>query len=114
VFRSDAQLARVCRAFCARARLGRLWTEAGPTDEAMALLQNDGGALSSGERMVILVAWSLWNGQGHVMVADAIHRLDGMSLAMLGKLMVAGARGSDAVEAWLAEQENRRRGVGHA
>jgi hypothetical protein len=111
VFRSDAQLARVCRAFCARARLGRLWTEAGPTDEAMALLQSDGGPLSSGERMVILIAWSLWNGQGHVTVADALHRLDGMSLAMLGKLMVAGARGSEAIDAWLAEtEESLRRG----
>jgi hypothetical protein len=77
----------------------------------MALLQSDGGHLSSGERMVILIAWSLWNGQGHVTVADALHRLDGMSLAMLGKLMIAGARGSEAIDAWLTEtEESLRRG----
>jgi hypothetical protein len=77
----------------------------------MELLQRDGGALSSGERMVILIAWSLWNGQGHVTVADALHRLDGLTLAMLGKLMVAGARGSEAIDAWLAEvEESLRRG----
>ncbi len=111
MFRSDAQLARVCRAFCARARLGRLWTEEGPTDEAMALLESDGGALSSGERAVVLIAWSLWNGQGHVTVADVLHRLDGTSLTMLGKLMVAGARGSEAIDAWLTEtEESLRRG----
>lgn len=109
MFRSDAQLARVCWAFCARARLGRLWTEEGPTDEAMALLESDGGALSSGERAVVLIAWSLWNGQGHVTVADALHRLDGTSLTMLGKLLLAVAGGGSAIDAWLAETEDRLR-----
>lgn len=71
----------------------------------MALLESDGGALSSGERAVVLIAWSLWNGQGHVTVADALHRLDGTSLAMLGKLLVAVASGDSAIDAWLAETE---------
>ena len=114
MFSSELQRARVCRAFCARARLAELWTENGPTSEARALLENDGGALSSGERLVILIAWSLWSGCNHVGLGDVVCNLDSTSLSMLGKLMVAGARGSDAVEAWLTEQENHRRGVGHA
>ena len=113
MFRSDAQLARVCRAFCGRARLGRLWTEDGPTDEAMAVLENDGGALSSGERIVVLIAWSLWNGQGRVTVADVLHRLDSTSLVMLGKLLLAVAAGGSTIDAWLAETEERLR-RGHA
>ena len=49
VFGSDEQLARVCRAFCSRARLAELWTSEGPTAQAMSLLDRDGGPLSSGE-----------------------------------------------------------------
>ena len=106
MFRSDAQLARVCRAICGRARLGRLWTPAAPTDEAMALLESDGGPLSSGERIVVLIAWSLWNGHGQVTVADVLHRLDGRTLVMLGKLLLAVASGGSAIDACLAETED--------
>ena len=114
MFSSELQRARVCRAFCARARLAELWTDEGPTTEATALVERDGGALSSGERMVILIAWSLWSGCSHVSLGEVFCNLDSTSLTMLGKLMIAGARGSEAVEAWLAEHENCRRNVGHA
>jgi hypothetical protein len=85
--------------------MAELWSSQGPTDEAMALLETDGGPLSSGERMLLMIAWSIWNGRGHVTVADVLHRLDGTSLVMLGKLLVAAGRGGDSIDAWLAETE---------
>jgi hypothetical protein len=116
VFSSDEQLARVCRAFCSRARLSELWTSEGPTAQAMSLLERDGGPLSSGERMVLLVAWSIWNGSGHLSLSDVLHQLDGISLAMLGKLLLAAAQGGGAIDAWIieAEEMTRRRQPGHA
>jgi len=114
VFSSELQRARVCRAFCARARLGDLWTDERPTAEAMALVERDGGPLSSGERLLLLLAWSIWSGDGPVSVGDALASMDGVSLAMLGKLMTAAAQGSSAVDAWLTEHENGKRSVGHA
>jgi hypothetical protein len=80
------------------------------------LAERDGAFLSSGERLVLLVAWSLWNGCSHVTVGEVFFNLDSTSLAMLGKLMIAGARGSEAIDEWLAEAEkvSQRRNTGRA
>ena len=51
MFRSDAQLARACRVLCEGVRLEGMWTEAGPSETAIALMEADGGPLSSGERI---------------------------------------------------------------
>ena len=116
MFSSDEQLARVCRAVCSRARLAELWTSDGPTVQATDLLERDGGPLSSGERMVLLVAWSIWNGSGQVTVGDVLRQLDGVSLTMLGKLMLAAGQGGGAIDAWIVEAEAmiRCRQSGHA
>jgi hypothetical protein len=114
VFSSESQLSRVCRAFCARARLSQLWTEEGPTTQARDLAEHSGGPLSCGERLLLLVAWSLWSACSHV-----FYNLDGTSLVMLGKLMIAaGQGGGAAIDAWLVEAEKviqqRKVGVGRA
>jgi hypothetical protein len=66
VFRDDEQLSRACRALLASVRHAELWTRSGPTPEAMALLERDGGPLSSGERIVLLAAFAFWNGSGRL------------------------------------------------
>ena len=115
MFSSESQLIRVCRAICSRARLAELWTSDGPTAQATDLLERDGGPLSSGERMVFLVAWSIWNGSGHVTVGDVLRQLDSVSLTMLGKLMLAAGQGGGAIDAWIVEAEElTRRRHGHA
>jgi len=117
VFSSESQLSRVCRAFCARGRLTELWTEAGPTVLARDLAERGGGPLSSGQRLLLLVAWSLWSACSHVTVGEAFYNLDSTSLTMLGKLMIAGGQGGgDAIEAWLVEAEKviQRRKPGRA
>jgi hypothetical protein len=109
VFRSDAQLARVCGALCARVGMGELWTPDGPSDRATALLETGGGPLSSGERVMLLVAWAVWNGDEGARFGDVIHRLDGRCLVALGTLLIAVAGGGAAVDEWLAKMERERR-----
>jgi hypothetical protein len=105
VFRSEAQLARACRALCERVRLDEMWTEEGPTEAAIELMEKDGGPLSSGERVVLLASWAIWNGHDGARFADVIYRLDGRNLVALGTLLVAVAGGGAAIDAWLAKME---------
>jgi hypothetical protein len=83
---------------------------------ARDLAEHGGGPLSSGERLLLLVAWSLWSACNHVTVGEVFYNLDSRSLTMLGKLMIAAGRGAEAIEAWLAETEEvmQRRQSGHA
>jgi hypothetical protein len=103
MFRDDRQLARACRALLTTARLERLWTEAGPTEEASELLAADGGPLSSGERVVLLAAWAFWNGSGGLTLAEVVERLDGEPAEVLCFLVMASKYGAEAVDDWLAE-----------
>src|SRR5262245_52613589 len=74
--RADKQLARACRALLATVHLERLWTEYGPTPEASELLEADGGPFSSGQRIVLLAAWTFWNGSGGRRLADVLEQFD--------------------------------------
>ncbi len=98
------RLSKVCLALLGRVRLARLWTEKGPTQEARELLDQNGGPLSSGERVVLLVAWALWNGAGNLTVAELVERLFGSHLAAIGTLLVSMSHGRDGIDDWLAVQ----------
>lgn len=100
MFRDDRQRAAVCRAVCEQAGL-HLWTDDGPTERGKALLPQEGGPMSTGERIMFLAAWALWNGHGTVLLADVVDRLDEPNIECLGSLLVALAHGSDAVDEWL-------------
>lgn len=113
MFRSEAQRARACRALCARARLPWMWTEAGPSEQAIETMEANGGPLSSGERVVALSAWAFWNGHDGVSLADVIERLDGPNLRAIAGLMLALDGGGAEIEQWLAgiEGELEREGL---
>ena len=108
MFYDDKQLARACRALLATVRLGHLWDEHGPTEEAAALLEADGGPLSTGERVMFLAAWAFWNRSGGLMLAEVLDRLDLELVEDLCFLVMASKYGADAVDDWLAEHEPRR------
>lgn len=99
MWRDDRQRARACSALLATVRLGRLWTLDGPTDEALRLLEANGGPLSSGERVVVLSAFALWNGSGGLTLAEILDVLDPARAEALCTLVVAVQRGT--VEEWL-------------
>ena len=105
MFRSEAQLARVCRALCERVRLDGMWTDAGPTETAIALMESNGGPLSSGERIVLLAAWAVWNSHDGARFADVIYRLDGRNLVAIGTLLIAVASSGAAIDTWLEKMD---------
>ena len=106
-FRSDAQLAQVCRALCRRAGLAQLWTIEGPTPQAIALLHADGGHLSRGERIIFLSAWAFWNSAPNLSLADVTSGLDAQGTIAVASLMLAVAHGAAAIDAWLATIDTR-------
>ena len=60
-FKNDVQLSGFCAAVLGQRLAGNLWSPQGPTREAVRLYQEDGGYLSSGERVLLLAAFSFWN-----------------------------------------------------
>jgi hypothetical protein len=101
MFRDDAQLARCCRALMAQARMEKLWTVAGPTPHALELLDANGGPLSSGERIMLLVTFAFWNGRGELRFAEIVETLDVEPTGAVCLLLTAVKRGADQVDAWL-------------
>lgn len=78
-----------------------------PRKHAVELLEAGGGPLSSGERIVLLTAFSVWNGAGDAKIGNTVHRLDNKNLAAIGSLMVAVAGGMHAVDRWILDMEGR-------
>ena len=99
--RDDKQLAAVCIAVCRRIPEDvELWTLDGPAELAKRWRKRS--PLSSGERVLLLVAWALWNNSTpRILFADVVHSLSGDNLAFLGGLLVALAGGSEAIDGWL-------------
>jgi hypothetical protein len=95
MLRADQQLARACRALLASVRLERLWTEDGPTPEASRLIEAPGGVLSSGQRIVLLAAWTFWNGSGGPKLAEVLEQFDSDPMAAL-RFLVMASRSSEA------------------
>lgn len=108
-FRDHHQASRAIRVLLSVVpRMDRLWTDSGPTTEAVDLCTARGGyragALSHRERTMLLAAFDLWNGQGLVPLA-AILDLPPDSLEMVGALLRAIARGHGAIDDWLMAAE---------
>jgi len=82
-----------------------MWTDGGPTETAIALMEANGGPLSSGERIVLLAAWAVWNGHDGARFADVVYRLDGRNLVALGTLLIAVASSGAAIDTWLEKMD---------
>jgi hypothetical protein len=101
MFRDDLQLANCCRALLAQVRLERLWTNAGPTSEALSLLDRDGGPLSSRERIMLLAAFAFWNGRGGLRLAEILETLDLQPTKAICALAIAVKHGAEHVDSRL-------------
>lgn len=103
MFRDDQQASAAIRALLSTARLGHLWTSSGPTPQASQWLAQDGGPLSSGERVLLLTAWTLWNGEGGIGLGDIVDFLDRERTGALCLLVLAIQDGPAAVDEWLED-----------
>lgn len=108
-FATDAQMNEALHVLLARVRLQRLWTSQGPTDEACDLLQARGGPLSSGERVMLLAAFDIYNGFGALPFERLVNTLGAEHLRAVCGLVVARAEGGPAVEAWIESQQSAPR-----
>lgn len=108
MFKSDRQIARAIRVLLAPLHLGDLWTDAGPTESAVELREEDGAALSSGERTMVLAAWAFWSGNAPTLRFDALLGLDNVNTEALCSLLVVVTQGEAAIEEWIARPEARR------
>lgn len=103
MFRNDRQRCAVAYVLLDSLHMGHLWSVEGPTEEACRLLKRRGGPLSSGEGLVLLAAFDLWNGEGRADFSELLYRLDDTRLHLLGSLLIALGSGSAGVDRWLAE-----------
>lgn len=133
IVRDDVQRARLCRALLAvcmtRSEVDELFADGvggpligdrvrvprppGPTWLAERLLDDDGGRLTSGDRLMFLIAWELWtHGDGRLrdwrgapLFADLFH-LDGDNLGRVAELLAVLSDYNHAgADEWLAEIE---------
>lgn len=103
MFRDDRQICSAMRVLLGSVGLERLWTDAGPTDEALELLEARGGPLSHGEQLMLLVAFDFWNGHGEAELGDLLAVFDAERIELVASLMIASAKGASAVDRWLEE-----------
>ncbi len=69
--------------------VARLWGASGPTQQACELLDQGGGYLSSGERVLLRAAFDLWNGRGACQVGDLLDTLDEKRLRAVAVALLA-------------------------
>jgi hypothetical protein len=102
-FRDARQVAEVCRVLLGRADLRGLWTDAGPTEAARALL-SDARSLQPDQAITLKTAWRLWSGS--LEVTRELADLPDNLASALGALDQAMTRGPTGIDRWL-ETEKR-------
>lgn len=106
MFRNEAQQCRAIRLLLATVGLEHLWTDRGPTQQALEALKSS--PLSSGEQLLLRCAFDLWSGEGEVLLhRDIIGKLDFARAQKLLSLALAVVSGAEAIDNWIAEQEHR-------
>jgi hypothetical protein len=101
MFSSDSQKAAVCKVLVGMVGRGDLFTDEGPTDEAISLFGEEGASLAEGdERTICLTALALWNGDGGPTIGD-LRKLAPANLVAVGSLMRCIPEGPDQIDNWL-------------
>jgi hypothetical protein len=107
-FRDTKQQSQACYLLLDSIGLRRFWNKGGgPTGEAAELLGDikDGNPclLSSGEILILRVAFDFWNKTGKAEIGDLYDILDEKSCALVVELIFARSRDHKAVDTWLAK-----------
>jgi ABC-type transport system involved in cytochrome bd biosynthesis fused ATPase/permease subunit len=104
MFKDDQQASLCCRALLRRVRLEHLWEEDGPTKRAVEMIEQ-GSPLSSGEDLMLRIAFDLWNARGNATVGRVCAVLDDDHTEAVCSLLIARARGGQAIVNWLARYD---------
>lgn len=111
MFQNVRQQGTVCAVLTQRLRGGPFWSAKGdaeyvprPTKAARTALKS---GMSTGEILMLRVAWAVWNSgipNAKVDFGAMLDTLDHRNLAMIGNLLVAlSAHGSRAIDAWIRQ-----------
>jgi len=79
-----------------------LFTDNGPTKRAAKLFRVRGGPCSTGETIMLELAFAVWNGQSmdaSLSFGD-LFRLDSVNLRAVGEMLAAAAAGAGDLDAW--------------
>lgn len=99
-FRNVRQRAAVCRTLLSLEGLAELWGDKGPRLGAQRTLLPDLPGRTRDARVLLLVAWAVWDGTAIGAVAD-LFRLGDRNLVAVGQLLQAMARGPDEIDGWV-------------
>lgn len=102
-FRDVSQRSMVCRTFLDRAGLGHIWEEDGPSEQAEKLREQDGGPLTSVERIVLLLAFAIWEGDRALTFVE-LQTVDQGKLQAVGMLLTTMGMVTLAIDSWLSSQ----------
>jgi hypothetical protein len=104
---ADQELvARACDALCRPLWLGTLWQDGRPTERAADL--RAARRLGKRERILVHVAWSLWNGSGDIHLSE-LDDLEPADVRAFAGLLLALLEGQLATEIWIEGQVQRAR-----
>lgn len=101
MFRNDAQKCQAILALLQPSGMDQYWTETGPSEIAVSLLERNGGGHSSGQALMLKVAFDIWNGEGKATLGDILGKLDEINLGMLSTLMSAANVSAEDVDRWI-------------
>jgi hypothetical protein len=103
VFSSRQQLARVCEVLT-RGCGGpgeRLWIADGPTPRARELHEQPPSGMTGGQRVLLQLAFCLWEGGKGPPLGSALSLLGGAHLRLVGGLLVALSEDASAIDRWV-------------
>ena len=100
-FRDGAQRANACQLLLGLVGAAERWTPNGPAPEARAAF--DHTACPDAQRL-LTACWAIWEGCSTLGLNELL-LLEPRRLEAVGELLCAMARGSTAIDAWLARWE---------
>lgn len=102
MFRDHRQICDAVRVLLRSLRLEHVWTDSGPTQQALKLLEDRGGPLSHGEALMVLAALDFWNGHGKAELGELLAVMDGERMKLVASVMIACSQGPSFVDEWIA------------
>lgn len=87
-FENEEQRQKACHTLMLVAGRSDLWPQTGPTEAAQELRDQGGGSISPGERVMLLAAFTLWDGDDRVGLSE-LTRLSPKNLFAVGSLLAA-------------------------
>jgi hypothetical protein len=107
-FNDEKQTHGVCRALLATIGRADLWTDEGPTEEAVRLEESDGEGLEPEHRVLFFMVWDMYRPTlpSRASFGDLLFNLGIIPKRALMRLLLAYSISSGGIDAWLASADH--------